>query len=213
MTMTPKQQAYEALSQTLIKELGKRNMKAEYFSSKENCLNRILELIPTGSTVSNGGSSTLTEIGLLAAIQSGDYEYIDRSSASTPEEKRVLFSKIVMADYYLMSTNALTLDGQLINIDGNGNRIACLVQGPEHVFIVCGMNKIVSTVEEGIHRTRNIAAPPNVKRLKYNTPCSMLGKCGDCLSTDCICSHIVITRRSKHPERIWIFLVGEELGY
>ena len=118
-----------------------------------------------------------------------------------------------MADYFLMSTNAITLDGELINIDGRGNRVAFLCYGPENVLIFAGMNKIVSNIEEGISRTRNIAASPNAIRLNKNTPCGITGKCEDCYSPDCMCGQYVITRRSGIPNRIKVILIGEELGY
>ena len=156
---------------------------------------------------------SVSECGLMDAIQGGKYQLIDRMTAKSPEEAREIFSKTVMADYYLMSTNAITFDGELINIDGNGNRVACLIHGPKHVIIVAGMNKLVSNVEDGQRRVRDIATPANTKRLNKNTPCFHTGRCGDCLSPDCICNQIVVTRRSGHPGRIKVFLVGEELGY
>ena len=121
--------------------------------------------------------------------------------------------KAVLSDYYLMSTNAITMDGELINIDGNGNRVACLIHGPKHIIIVAGMNKVVSDVEAGYARVRDIATPANTKRLNKNTPCFHTGRCGDCLSPECICNQVVITRRSGHPGRIKVFLVAEDLGY
>ena len=165
-------------------------------------------------SVSWGGSETLKEIGLIDDLaESEDYIIYDRTTARTPEEKREMYGKIVMSDYYFMSTNAITLDGELINIDGNGNRVACLCNGPEHVIIITGMNKVVDSVESGIARVRNIAAPPNAIRLGLNTPCAELGRCGNCLSEDCICDQIVITRKSRTQGRIKVLLVGEELGY
>jgi len=115
-------------------------------------------------------------------------------------------------DYYFMSSNAITADGELVNIDGNGNRVAALIYGPENVVIIAGMNKIVKNVEEGISRTRNVASPQNCVRLNKNTPCAVNGVCGNCLS-DTICDQIVITRASRIPQRIKVILVGEELGF
>ena len=112
-----------------------------------------------------------------------------------------------------MSTNALTLDGELVNIDGNGNRVACLIHGPSNIMIIAGMNKIVPSVNTAVDRVRNMASPPNAKRLNRQTPCNFTGRCGDCLSPDCMCNQIVITRRSGRPGRIKVFLVAEELGY
>lgn len=211
--MTPKKQAFATAAETVIKNLQKRNMEGYYFEDSASCVKAIIDLMEEGSVVSWGGSMSVSECGLMDAIQGGKYQLIDRMTAKSPEEAREIFSKTVMADYYLMSTNAITFDGELINIDGNGNRVACLIHGPKHVIIVAGMNKLVSNVEDGQRRVRDIATPANTKRLNRNTPCFHTGRCGDCLSPDCICNQIVVTRRSGHPGRIKVFLVGEELGY
>ena len=211
--MTPKQEAYEAQANTIIKNLKKRNMEGYYFPDSQSCKEYILNMMPKGSTISNGGSMTNVDIGLMAEINSDQYNFIDRMAPTTPEEQRECYSKIVMADYYFMSTNAITIGGELVNIDGAGNRVACLIHGPENVMIVAGMNKIVANVEEGIHRVRNMATPANVKRLNKKTPCYETGVCADCLSPDCICNQVVITRRSRIAGRIKVFLIGEELGY
>lgn len=211
--MTPKKQAFATAAETVIKNLQQRNMEGYYFEDSASCVKAIIDLMEEGSVVSWGGSMSISECGLMDAIQGGKYQLIDRMTAKSPEEAREIFSKTVMADYYLMSTNAITFDGELINIDGNGNRVACLIHGPKHVIIVAGMNKLVSNVEDGQRRVRDIATPANTKRLNKNTPCFHTGRCGDCLSPDCICNQIVVTRRSGHPGRIKVFLVGEELGY
>ena len=211
--MTPKKQAFATAAETVIKNLQQRNMEGYYFEDSASCVKAIIDLMEEGSVVSWGGSMSVIECGLMDAIQGGKYQLIDRMTAKSPEEAREIFSKTVMADYYLMSTNAITFDGELINIDGNGNRVACLIHGPKHVIIVAGMNKLVSNVEDGQRRVRDIATPANTKRLNKNTPCFHTGRCGDCLSPDCICNQIVVTRRSGHPGRIKVFLVGEELGY
>ena len=211
--MTPKKQAFATAAETVIRNLQKRNMEGYYFEDSASCVKAIIDLMEEGSVVSWGGSMSVSECGLMDAIQGGKYQLIDRMTAKSPEEAREIFSKTVMADYYLMSTNAITFDGELINIDGNGNRVACLIHGPKHVIIVAGMNKLVSNVEDGQRRVRDIATPANTKRLNKNTPCFHTGRCGDCLSPDCICNQIVVTRRSGHPGRIKVFLVGEELGY
>ena len=157
---------------------------------------------------------TLSEIGLIDDLkESDDYIIYARADAKTLEEKRELFGKIVTSDYYFMSSNAVTMDGELVNIDGTGNRVACLCHGPENVILIVGMNKVVKNVEEAISRVRNIAAPPNAVRLSKNTPCSKIGRCADCQSDDCICCQTVITRRSAVQGRIKVILVGEELGY
>lgn len=211
--MTPKKQAYATAAETIIKNLQKRNMEGYYFKDSASCVKAITDMMEAGSVISWGGSESIKECGLMEAIKNENYSLIDRLTAKTPEESRAIFAKAVMADYYLMSTNAITLDGELINIDGNGNRVACLIHGPKNVIIVAGMNKVVSNVEAGYHRVRDFASPANTKRLNRNTPCFHTGRCGDCLSPECICSQVVITRRSSQPGRIKVFLVGEELGY
>ena len=150
----------------------------------------------------------------MKALTTGPYEFIDRKSARTKEEARALFGKIVCADYFLMSTNAFTKNGELVNIDGNGNRVACLIHGPEHVIVVTGMNKLCESVEDALVRIRDAAAPPNAVRVGCReTVCMKTGICGQCLSPDCICCQTVITRKSRHPGRITVILIGEELGF
>ncbi len=211
--MSHKQTALSVQAETIIKNLEKRNMEGYYFASAAACTEAILSTLPKGSVIGWGGSESIKECGLLEEIQKGGYELLDRSLARTPEESRQIYAKTVLADYYLMSTNAITLGGELINIDGNGNRVACLIQGPRHVIIVAGMNKVVSDVPGGVARVRNMASPANAIRLKRNLPCAASGVCHDCLSPECFCNQIVVTRRSMHPGRIKIYLVGEELGY
>lgn len=211
--MSHKKSAYALQAQSIIKNLEKRNMEGYYFETCEECVNAITESIPEGSVISWGGSESVKDCGLMDAIHNGSYELIDRTTAKTPEESRQLFSKAVLADYYLMSTNAITLEGELINIDGNGNRVACLIQGPSHVILVVGMNKIVTDISSGIARVRNMASPANAIRLNRNLPCAATGHCHDCLSPDCFCNQVVVTRRSGHTGRIKVYFIGEELGY
>ena len=211
--MTPKKQYYENISNTIIKGLEKRQMEGYYCPDCESAVKKALELMPEGASIGWGGSMTLTEVGLMDAIKKGSYEIIDRDTAKTPEEQRKIYGQICCSDFFLMSTNAITVDGELINIDGRGNRVAFLCYGPENVIVFAGMNKVVTDVEAGFQRARNIAAPPNTVRLNKKTPCAMTGKCGDCFSPDCICSQFVVTRRSGVPNRIKVILVGEELGY
>ena len=211
--MTPKQLAFQAASESIIKNLNQRNMEGYFFENSADCVKALLNMMEDGAVIGWGGSQSVTECGLMDAIHNGNYTLIDRMTAKTPDESRELYAKTVMADYYLMSTNAITMDGELINIDGNGNRVACLIHGPKHVILVVGMNKLVSNVEDGYRRVRDIASPANTRRLNKNTPCFHTGRCGDCLSPDCICNQVVITRRSGHAGRIKIFFVAEELGY
>ena len=211
--MSPKEIAKQNLANTIIKNMEKKNLEAYYCATSAEAVEKALSLMPEGASITWGGSESIKECGLMDAIKNANYELIDRTDAKTPEEDRIMYSRQVMADFFLMSSNAITIDGELVNIDGRANRVACLCWGPQNVIIIAGMNKVVSTVEEGITRTRNFAAPPNTVRLNKNTPCAQTGKCGDCYSPECICSQIVVTRRSGVPKRIKVILVGEELGY
>ncbi len=197
----------------IISRLQKRNMDGYFCETSGEAVEKALSLMPEGSVISWGGSMSLGQCGLMDAVKEKNYTLIDRMTATTPREKREVYARTVMADYYLMSTNAITMDGELVNIDGFCNRVACLCAGPEHVIIVAGMNKVVKNVQSGIDRIRTKAAPPNTVRLNRNTPCAKTGVCGDCFAPDCICSQIVITRRSGIPGRIKIILVNEDLGF
>ena len=211
--MSPKAIANQNLANTIIKNMAKRNMEGYYCATSAEAVEKALSLMPEGSSVTWGGSMSIIECGLMDAVKTGKYEIIDRDLAKTPQEVREMYAKQVMADYYLMSTNALTMNGELVNIDGRANRVACLCWGPQNVIIIAGMNKVATDVEDAIKRARNIAAPANTVRLNRNTPCTQTGKCENCYSPDCICSQFVVTRRSGVPNRIKVILVGEELGY
>ena len=211
--MTPKQAYYRNVAATVIKNLEKRQMTGYYCPDSAAAVQKALELMPKGASIAWGGSMTLTETGLMDAVRGGGYEILDRDAAVTPAEQKQLWAKVIKADYFLMSSNAVTLDGELINIDGRGNRVAFLCFGPGHVLVVAGMNKLVPDVTAGLARVRNMATPPNTVRLHKNTPCAATGRCADCLSPDCICNQMVVTRRSGAPGRIIVLLVGETLGY
>ncbi len=211
--MNAKKEFYKNLSNTVLKGFQKRFIEGYYCETKEEAKTLALSLVPEGSSASFGGSVTLDETGVLEALRNrSDITLYDRATGKTPEEVKQIMHDALSCDYYFMSSNAITSDGELINIDGNGNRVAALIYGPENVIILAGMNKIVKTVEEGISRTRNVAAPPNCVRLNKNTPCAVTGVCGNCLA-DTICDQIVITRASRVPNRIKVILVGEELGF
>lgn len=209
-----KLQAWKNQAETIIKNLEKRNMEGYFAETKEEAVKIIMERFLTpGKSVCFGGSMTLKESGLMDAIEQSDCIVYDRTTAKTPEEMRDMKAKMINSDYFLMSTNAITIDGELVNIDGFANRVSFLCYGPEHVIVLAGMNKVVSGVEDGVRRVRDVASPPNTVRLNKNTPCAVTGRCGDCYSEDCICSQLVITRRSGVKNRIKVILVAEELGY
>jgi len=211
--MGAKQQAYKKLADTMIKNFSQRNIEAFYCDDRNQAVSLAMEMMKDGNTVGFGGSETLNEIGILDTIKNSSLTLIDRNIAKTPEEKKEMYFKNAMADYFLMSSNAVTIDGELINIDGNGNRVACLIHGPEHVILIVGMNKVVTDVDSGVARVRNVASPANAARLGTRTPCGAVGHCGNCNSPDCMCCQVVITRHSRHTGRIKVILVGEELGY
>lgn len=196
---------------SVVKNLQKRGFEAYYASTKEEALAKALELIPENDVVSWGGSVTLAEIGLLAAVKRRN-KVIDRDTASSPEEKTELMRRALLCDTYLMSTNAMSEDGQLVNIDGNGNRCAALIWGPKQVLVIAGINKVAKDLDAAVKRARQVAATINVQRFSLQTPCSKTGMCADCLSPDSICNQFVITRRNNRGH-IKVILAGEELGF
>ena len=188
-------------------------MEAFYCATKEEAKEKILSMIPNGSSVTWGGTESMEEAGVCEAIRQGNYQFIDRKKAKTPEESRALYGQMVCADYFLTSSNAFTKDGILVNIDGASNRVACIAHGPAHVIFLISMNKLCANVDEAIERIHTHACPPNALRVKANTPCSKTGVCADCLSQDCICCQTLITRFSRVPDRIKVVLCGEKLGF
>ena len=211
--MTPKQIHNQNVAMRVVENFQKRGIDAQYVSTKEEALEALLALIPKNSVIGYGGSMTLAECGVLDALKEGDYRLLVRENAKTPEEQKALYREMLFCDYFLTSANAITEEGEIVNIDGRGNRVAFLTWGPEHVVILAGINKVTPDLESAIHRAKNVAAPKNALRLERKTPCTKLGKCADCQSPDCICATTVITRRSHIPGRIRVLLVGEELGY
>lgn len=211
--MNPKKEYFKNLANTVQKGFEKRHIESYYCDSKEEAKELALSLVPENATVSFGGSVTLTETGILEGLRNrSDITLFDRDTANGPEEVKQIMHDALSCDYYFMSSNAITHDGELINIDGNGNRVAALIYGPENVIIIAGMNKIAKDVEEAVSRVRNVASPQNCVRLNKNTPCAVNGVCGNCLA-DTICDQIVITRASRVPKRLKVILVGEELGF
>jgi L-lactate utilization protein LutB len=204
---------YKITADTVIKNMKLRNIEAYYTDNKEEAADKVLSLIEEDSSISWGGSMTLEEMNLFEKLAANKtYRLLDRSKVS-PEQVAALYHEALSCDYYLMSSNAITLDGKLINIDGTGNRVAALIYGPKNVIVVIGMNKLVANENEALNRMKTIASPLNAIRLNKNTPCTKTGVCHDCLSPDCICMQTVITRNSREKGRIKVILVGESLGY
>ena len=199
----------EILAQTVIKGLESRNMSGYYAADKEEAVKKALEVIGKGSTVAMGGCQSAHEIGLIQALEEGDYNYIDRSNMTPRESLMAAYD----ADVFLSSANAMTNDGIMVNIDGNSNRVSCIAQGPKKVVFIVGMNKICSDLDEAIKRARNVAAPANAQRFDVKTPCKVTGKWADCKSPDTICCQFLITRYSRHEGRIHVILVNDTLGY
>lgn len=211
--MEPVKEYYKTTAQNIIAEFEKRNIDGYYCSTRQEAVDKALELTADDSSVSWGGSMTIRDIGLVDKLNNGDYQTIDRSEAESEAEVDQMYHQALNTDYYFMSSNAITLDGKLVNIDGRGNRIAALIYGPENVIVIAGMNKVVSDEQAALDRVRNHAAPINAMRLDQNTPCAETGECHDCLVDDCICCQKLITRNSREAGRIKVILVGEELGY
>ena len=200
----------ELLAQTVIKGLASRNMTGYYAKDKEEALSLALSLIPEGSTITMGGGMSVAEIGLVDALKKGNYNYIDRNEI---EDRRAAYLAAYDADVYLMSANAITNDGIMVNIDGNSNRVSAIAFGPKKVVFIVGMNKVCDDVDGAMKRARNVAAATNAQRFGLSTPCSKTGACMNCKSPDTICCQFLITRFSRHPGRIHVILVNDNLGY
>lgn len=208
----PKKLYYEKRGAILVKNLKSRHFDAYYCDNKESALRKALELIPEGATVGWGGTMSAQQIGLLDAVKQGNFRCFDRSAADSPEEKLAIEKNCLFSDVFLTGANALSLDGQMVNIDGYGNRVAAIIYGPGSVVVIAGMNKVCESLEDAVTRARTVAAPANQQRFQRSTPCTVTGACGDCKSEDCICNQIVITRHCRPAGRIKFILVGEDLG-
>ena len=208
----PKKIYYEKRAAVLIKNLKSRHFDAYYCPDRESALNKALELIPEGSSVGWGGAMSAKQIGLLDAVKNGNYRAIDRMATNSPEEKLEAERQCLFSDVFLTGANGLSLDGQMVNIDGYGNRVAAIIYGPKTVLVIAGMNKVVDTLEDALQRARTVAAPTNQQRFQLNNPCTVTGSCADCKSEECICNQIVITRHCRPARRIKFILIGEDLG-
>ena len=208
----PKQKYYDKRGEVLVKNLQSRNFEAYYCEDRAAALAKALELIPEGATVGWGGATSAEQIGLLEALRKGNYRAIDRDTAKSMEERTDMMRQCLLTDCFITGANALSLDGQMVNIDGMGNRVAAIVYGPKNVIVIAGMNKVVATLEDAVTRARTIAAPMNKQRFPMPTPCEVTGACGNCKGGG-ICNQLLITRNCNPPGRIKVILVGEELGF
>ena len=211
--MTPKEKRNALLAEKLVGNLKQRHYEAFFCHTAQEAVEKITGMIPEGSSVTWGGSMTIRDMGLTAKLKAGDYEIYDRDDVNTLEDKIRMYRKAFECDYYLSSVNAISEDGVIVNIDGNGNRVAAITWGPEHVILVVGLNKVCQDVDAAIKRARSEAAPINMARFDLNTPCQKDGTCHDCLSPDSICNYISIQRMSHPAKRHTVVLVDESLGY
>ena len=208
-----------------MENLRKNNIKPFFVEKKEDVLPLIRTLVNEGDTVSNGGSVTLKECGVMDELKSGRYHYLDRSREGiTREEVEEVYRETYKADVYFASANAVTESGYLYNVDGNSNRVSAILYGPKSVVLVCGYNKIVKNIEEAELRVKQKAAPPNTVRLNCDTYCAKAGECvslknsdremcDGCHSPARICCNFVISAQQRHIDRIKVIFVGEKLGY
>lgn len=210
---SPKELYYEKRSATLIKNLTARHFEAYYCATAAEAREKALSLIPEGASVGWGGATSAMEIGLMDALNAGNYRTIDRDRCNTPAQREQAARECLSADVFITGANALSLDGQMVNIDGNGNRVAAIIHGPKNVLVIAGMNKVMDTLDAATARARTVAAPMNEQRFLGDTPCATTGICADCKSEACICSHLVITRHCRPTGRIKFILVGKDLGF
>lgn len=203
---------YEKRGKILVKNLQSRHFEAYYCANREQALKKALELIPEGASVGWGGALSAEQIGLQDAVRKGNYHALDRETCATAEEKERMSRACLDADVFITGANGLSLDGQMVNIDGTGNRVAAIIYGPKNVLVIAGMNKVTDSLEDAIRRARTVAAPMNQQRFQLPNPCTATGTCADCKSLTCICNQIVITRNCRPAGRIQFILVGEDLG-
>ena len=210
--LEPKKKMYDKSGARLVSALQKRHMEGYYCSTAAEAVEKVLELIPAGDVVSWGGVATVDELGIKERLRHRGQPVIDRDTAKTPEERMAMLHQALTCDTFLMSSNAISEDGQLVNIDGTGNRVAALCFGPKQVIVVAGMNKVAADLDGAIARARHIAAPANAQRFDGDSPCRVTGRCADCTSPNCICAQMVVTRFCNPAGRIKVVLVGEDLG-
>lgn len=213
--MTPKEKRNALLAEKLVGNLKQRHYEAFFCPTAQEAVEKITGMIPEGSSVTWGGSMTIRDMGLTKALHNKEgLDIWDRDLASSREEAQEIYRRAFYADYYLSSVNAISEDGEIVNIDGNGNRVAAITFGPKRVILVVGINKVAQNLDTAISRARSLAAPVNMMRFAdLNTPCKNDGMCHDCKSPDSICNYIQIMRNSHPVGRHIVVIVGEELGY
>ena len=211
--MTPQEQRNQKLAERMIKNLERRNMKAFYCPTGEEAVKKVSELIADGDTVTWGGSMTIRNLGIPDALRKrGTLEVLDRDLVVNGEEVQQIYLRAFSADIYLTSANAISEDGVIVNIDGNGNRVAAITWGPKKVIFIIGLNKVAQTVEAALARARGTASPINTQRFDIKTPCKIDGVCHNCNSPESICNYVHFLRNSPRGKHV-VVLVGENLGY
>lgn len=204
----------EKRAERVISSLEKNNMNGYLVKSKEELINKIKQIVNEGSVVACGGSMTLFETGVMEHLRSGRYNFLDRyKDGLTPEEVKDIYRGAFSADAYFSSTNAITESGELYNVDGNGNRVAAMLYGPDKVIVIAGLNKIVKDVEEAVDRNKNLAAPANAKRLDKKTPCAKVGYCMECQSEERICCEYTLIKKQNRSGRIHVIFINDHFGY
>ena len=210
---TPLELRNELLAERIIKGLKKRNMEGYYGPTAQEAVKKALELVPEGSSMTWGGTMSVRDIGLAKAFIEGNYDVFDRDTCDDPVKLQEGMRKAFSMDWFITSTNAITEDGELVNIDGLGNRVAAITFGPKNVLFIVGLNKVTQDLDSAFKRARSTAAPINAARFDIKTPCRVDGTCHDCNSPECICCSMHVLRHSKIPNRVKVILVGEPLGY
>ncbi len=198
---------------TLTENLNRRNIATHYFETLEEAKNKILDIIPKDSTIGIGNSKTLKEMGISGTLSGRGNIVYDKTLAKTKEAMKLMKKQALLTDWYISGTNAISMDGYIVNIDHSGNRVAAMIYGPDNVIIVIGTNKIVNTLEDAMHRARYHSVPLNAKRAGYNPPCLELKKCVDCNPEHRVCFNIVTIEGQYEPDRMQVFIVNEELGF
>ena len=212
--MTPLEIRNDLLGEKLVKNLKRRNMEAFYCPTAQEAVGKVMELIADGSSVTWGGSMTVRDMGIPQALKErGTLEVLDRDLVDDLQKKQQMYLRAFSADVFLSSANAISEDGVIVNIDGNGNRVAAISWGPKKVIFIIGLNKVAQTVEAAIARARSTASPINAQRFDINTPCRIDGTCHNCNSPESICSYVHFLRNSRNKGRHVVVLVGEDLGY
>ncbi|WXR60518.1 lactate utilization protein [Peptostreptococcaceae bacterium AGR-M142] len=205
---------YKSKVNEIISNLEKNNMQGFYVENKEELIKKLDELVKNNSTVSVGGSMTLFETGVIDYLKNKDVLFYNRyEEGLSKDDIKDIYRKSFSVDYYFTSTQAITLQGELYNVDGTGNRVAAMLYGPENVIVIVGINKIVDDFDAAIKRNRNISAPANAKRLNRKTPCAKTGYCMECNSNDRICNEYTLIKRQSQKDRIKVIIVAEEFGY